>query len=175
MSRTENEFADVLEGLQNGDFSRLAPFFRAEGGPPGRSRIVDWYEHGYFDDHPEEAAESLTCACFLGQFETAEYLIRNGVDPSGGNRTGMNAAHWAANRGEARVLRLLLLHGVPLETRNMYGGTVLAQAVWSAVHEPRPGQLEAIAELIRAGADVKAVTVPTGNPGVDELLSRGPG
>jgi hypothetical protein len=169
----DDEFAVVLEGLRNGDFTRLAPVFLAGSGPAGRSRIAAWHEEGRFDQHPDEAAEALTCACFLGERETAEYLIVKGLDPSGGARSGMNAVHWAANRGQVETLRLLLRHRVPLEIRNMYGGTVLGQTVWSAVHQPGPGQLEAIAELLRAGADVTAVAVPTGNPRVDAVLSRG--
>jgi len=164
------DFSRVLEELRNGDFSKLARVFAPGSGPARRSQIVDWYERGFFDGHPPEAAEAVTCACFLGDRETAEYLILQGLDPSGGARSGMNAVHWAANRGEVGTLQLLLSRGVPLEVENMYGGTVLGQAVWSAVNQPRPGQLEAIAELLRAGADVKAVRVPTGDPRIDELL-----
>jgi hypothetical protein len=169
----DDEFELVLEGLRNGDFSHLAAAFATGSGPPGHSKIVAWYEEGRFHQHPDEAAEALTCACFLGERETAEYLILKGLDPSGGGRTGMNAVHWAANRGQVETLRLLLRHRVPLETRNMYGGTVLGQTVWSAVNQPGPGQLEAIAELLGAGADLKAVELPTGDPRVDAVLSRG--
>ncbi len=166
------EFGAVLEHLRNGDFSALAGVFASGNGPARTAKIIDWYERGCFDKYPSEAAEALTCACFLGHPETAEYLILKGLDPSGGSKTGMNAVHWAANRGEVSTLRLLLSRGVPLEVKNVYGGTVLGQAVWSAVNQPRPGQLEAIAELLRAGAHTNAVSVPTGNPRVDELLKR---
>ncbi len=172
MTQMDAEFGAVLEELRNGDFSKLARVFASRNSPGRRAKIVDWYERGFFDKYPSEAAEALTCACFLGDRETAEYLILKGLDPSGGSRTGMNAVHWAANRGEIKTLKLLLSHGVPLEVKNMYGGTVLGQTVWSAVNQPGPGQLEAIAELLRAGADVNTVSVPTGNPRVDELLKH---
>lgn len=168
--RDDDDFNAVIEGLRRGDFSRLAPFFDSGDAPGVRCRIVDWYEHGSFARFPDEAAEALTCACFLGRTEVADYLITKGLDPSGGSKTGMNAVHWAANRGQVEALKRLLRHGVPLEVRNMYGGTVLGQAVWSAVNQPRPGQIEAIAELVRAGADVTAVTIPTGNSRVDDVL-----
>ncbi|MBS1910877.1 MAG: ankyrin repeat domain-containing protein [Bacteroidetes bacterium] len=172
MDSGDNAFNAALAGLRNGDFSRLAPLFDSAGNLGEQSRIVAWYERGLFADHPVEAAEALTCACFLGEYETAEYLISRGLDPSGGSLTGMNAVHWAANRGQLGTLRLLLKHRVPLETKNMYGGTVLEQTVWSAIHQAGPGQLEAIAELLRAGADVTAVQLPTGDREVDELLNR---
>lgn len=54
----------------------------------------------------------------------------------------------------------------------MYGGTVLSGAVWSATHEPMPNQLQAIQELLAAGARADAVQYPTGHDGIDELLSR---
>jgi hypothetical protein len=172
MPRVDDAFNAVLVHLRNGDFSLLAPSFASGQGPNARSKIVAWFEQGLFEKHPAESAEALTCACFLGERETAEYLIQKGLDPSGGSGTGMNAVHWAANRGELSTLRLLLDRRVPLEVRNNYGGTVLGQAVWSAVNQPRHGQLEAIAELLRAGADANEIEFPTGNRHVDELLSR---
>jgi hypothetical protein len=172
MNSLDDAFSAVLVHLRNGDFSLLAPNFAAGQGPNDRSKIIGWFEQGLFEKYPSEAAEALTCACFLGERETAEHLIQRGLDPSGGSGTGMNAVHWAANRGELSTLRLLLDHRVPLEVRNNYGTTVLGQTVWSAVNQPRPGQLEAINELLRAGADIKQVEFPTGNRRVDEVLSH---
>lgn len=166
-------FDAALQHLRNGDFSLLAPLFAPGSGQSQRSRIVEWHQQGRFQAFPAEAAEALTCACFLGERDTAEYLIDQGLDPSGGSMTGMYAAHVAASRGHVEVLRLLLRHGVPLEVRNMYGGTVLGQTVWSAVHQPMPGQHEAIELLLQAGADRNEVEFPTGNAAVDQLLSRG--
>lgn len=171
MPPADDSFDAVLVHLRKGDFSLLAPNFTT--GPKGKSKIVEWFERGFFEKHPFESAEALTCACFLGERDTAQYLIEKGLDPSGGIGTGMNAVHWAANRGELSTLRLLLEHRVPLEVRNNYGSTVLGQTVWSAVNEPRRGQIEAIAELLRAGADVRELGVPTGNRQIDELLGRG--
>lgn len=170
MSVADDAFAVLLEGLRGGDFSRLAPFFELRDLPEGQPQVVDWYERGLFTGFPSEAAEALTCACFLGARDVAENLISQGLDPSGGAASGMNAVHWAANRGQVETLKLLLRHGVPLEIRNMYGSTVLGQTVWSAVHQPGPGQLEAIAELVRAGADLTTVDIPTGDPRIDDLL-----
>ena len=97
---------------------------------------------------------------------------RKGSDPSAGASTGMDALHWAANRGRLEIVRLLLRQKEPLETRSMYGATVLGTAVWSAIHEPRPGQLPIIEELLNAGARVNEVEYPTGNEQVDALLQH---
>jgi len=40
---------------------------------------------------------------------------------------------------------------VALEAKNRFGGTVLGQAVWSAINEPKPDHPEIIRALIAAG------------------------
>ncbi len=141
--------------LMHGDFSRLEPHLDRESIEPLDAPAL---------------AEVLTCAAFLGRIDLAESLLRNGVDPAGGNVTGLNALHWAANRGQLDAVRLLLKHGAPLEARNMYGGTVLGTAVWSARNEPRTRHLEIVKALLGAGADAGAVELPTGDDRIDALL-----
>lgn len=170
---SEAAFQDALAGLRNGDFTRLSPLF-AESSTRGatRAQIVRWHAAGLFANHPEEATEALTCACFLGEVGVAEYFLAHGLDAAGGMRTGLNAFHWAANRGQLEAVRLLVRHHAPLETRNMYGGTVLGGAVWAAVHETKPDHLAVIEELLRAGADVREAELPSGAARIDELLRR---
>ena len=166
-------FSDALQGLQRGDFSRLEPLFEGEIGPTGgQARIVEWCEEGRFSHEPDALAEALTCACFLGRTSVADYLLKRGVDPSAGARTGLDAFHWAANRGQLEAVRLLLRCKAPLETRSMYGGTVLGTAVWSAINEPRPDHLQIIEELLDAGARLGEVDYPTGNVHLDAVLQR---
>ena len=98
--------------------------------------------------------------------------MAQGINPTAGARTGLNALHWAVNRGELEVVRLLLRSGVPLELRNMYEGTALGTAVWSAVHEPRPAHPQIIEELLQAGAQVADAGYPSGNATVDSILQR---
>src|SRR3954471_17225768 len=112
--------SDALEGLHRGDFSRLEPLFDERSGRSGESRIVEWHEHGRFRDQPTALAEALTCASFLGRTTVAEYLLHHGVNPSGGAGTGLDALHWAANRGQLEAVRLLIRAKAPLETRSMY-------------------------------------------------------
>ena len=138
-------FPEAVQGLLHGDFSRLEPLFRS-------GAIMAWHGQGRFADQPAALAEALTCACFNGCVDVAEVLLAHGVDPAGGAATGLDALHWAANRGQLEAVRLLLRHNAPLDTRSMYGGTVLDTAQWSAIHEPRPDHARIIEELIAAGA-----------------------
>jgi ankyrin repeat protein len=163
-------FRDAVHGLVSGDFSRLEPIFTGDAGR--RSRIVRWHEEGRFRGEPKALAEALTCACFLGRTDVAEHLLRHDVDPSGGAGTGLNAFHWAANRGQVKAVRLLLEWKAPLSTRSMYGGNILDTAVWSAINEPRLGQREVIEELLAAGARLEDEEYPTGDPDIDALLRR---
>jgi Ankyrin repeats (3 copies) len=163
-------FHDALTDLEHGGFSRLEPLFVEDKNQ--KAPVVQWCEAGRFDDHPEVLAEALTCACFLGRIGVAEYLLRRGVNPAGGIGTGLNALHWAANRGQLEAVRLLLRWKAPLETRSMYDGTALGTAVWAVVHEPRGAQLQIIQELIGAGARVEEAEYPSGNEQVDQLLRQ---
>lgn len=166
-------FRDAIRGFQRGDFSRLEPLFEQGRDPAGsRPRIIEWYEEGCFDDEPNALAEALTCACFLGRTEVANYLLTRGVDPSTGAGTGLNALHWAANRGQLEAVRLLVRCKAPLEMRSMYGGTVLGTAVWAAINESKSDHLQIIEDLLDAGARLDQVDYPTGNSQIDALFRR---
>lgn len=163
-------FADAVAGLRRGDFTRLTPLFFARGA--ARARIIDWHDRGLFNAHPEEIAEALSCACFVGATRVAEHLMSAGVDITAGTMTGLDGVHWAVNRGQLETVRLLIERGAPLETINMHGTTVLGTAVWSAIHEPRPDHLAIVEALLDAGAAAGASGYPSGNGDVDRLLER---
>ena len=165
-------FTDALEGLHRGDFSRLERLFDERSGRSGTPRIVEWHEQGRFRDQPKALAEALTCASFLGRTSVAEYLLQQGVNPSGGASTGLDAVHWAANRGQLDAVRLLIRAKAPLETRSMYGGTALGTAIWSAINEPRRDHLQIIEELLNAGAHLEDAEYPTGHKHIDAILQR---
>lgn len=170
VAEDQARFDAALGALQRGDFSLLEPVFTASASET--PAVLRWHAQGRFDGHPKELAEALTCACFVGALDVAEYLLAHGVAPMGGDGTGLNAFHWAANRGQLDAVRLLLRRGAPLEIRNAYGGTVLGGAVWAAVHESKPAHLEVIEELLRAQANVAEAEYPTGLPELDALLER---
>jgi hypothetical protein len=117
--------------------------------------LIDWHKAGRFEDKGEMLAEAFTCACFLGRNEAVGYLLDQGIDPNGGNKTGLNALHWASNRGNPETVRLLLDKGADTEFVNMYGGTVLGQVLWSAVNEYSDSHAEIIEVLIEAGAHIE--------------------
>jgi hypothetical protein len=165
-------FSDALQGLHRGDFSRLEQLFDERSGRSSRPQIVEWYEEGRFQDEPKALAEALTCACFLGRTSVADYLLTQGVDSSGGSGTGLDALHWAANRGQLEAVRLLIRAKAPLETRSMHGGTALGTAIWSAINEPRRDHPQIIEELLKAGARLEDVEYPTGRERIDEILQR---
>lgn len=53
------------------------------------------------------------------------------------------------------TIRMIIRRKVPLETVNMYGGTVFGQAMWSAVNEHTPDHAAIVEALIEAGATVE--------------------
>jgi len=147
---SDEQFLDTIRGLHNGDFSRLEPRMVPTGSE--EPLIVQWHREGRFQNEPKAEAEALSCACFVGATAAAEYLLAAGVDPTAGNGTGMDALHWAVNRGQLETTLMLLRRNPALEARNSHGTTVLGTAVWSAMHEPKPAHGEIIQELLNAGA-----------------------
>ncbi len=149
-------FRYVIEATERGDFSDL----EATLGPENfHSRIVAWFEEGIFEHEPETLAEVLSASCMLGQTRTAEYLIDNGVDPYAGMRSWLAGPHYAASGGRLETVEMLLRKKVPLEVENRYGGTLLGQALWSAINEHKDTHAEIIERLIEAGAHVSPGTL----------------
>jgi hypothetical protein len=173
MTETDDAaFSDAIEGLERGDFSRLEPLFDDRSGRAGQPRILEWLDEGRFRDQPNALAEALTCAGFLGRTRVAASLLEHGVRSSGGASTGLDALHWAVNRGQLEAVRLLITAKASLETRSMYGATALGTAIWSAINEPRPDHLRIIEELLSAGSRVEDADYPSGHDGVDAVLKR---
>ena len=121
----------------------------------------------------EEREASLRLASGYGRHDVVEHLLESGVDPTATSGDGMTALHWAANGADVDIVKLLLAHNVPLEVRNVYGGTVLGQAVWAALNEPRPDHLKVIEMLLAAGAKAGEDWF-TGRPEIDAALQRRP-
>jgi hypothetical protein len=144
-------FDDAVRGFIAGDFTRLAPLCEV-GSDEASSIVAQWHAAGLFASEPQALEEAFTCACFNGALVTVTYLLAQGVNPNGGINTGMNAFHWAANRGQLGVVRVLIDAGAALDAQNMYGGTVRGCTEWSAVHEPKPEHREILEALIAAGA-----------------------
>jgi ankyrin repeat protein len=112
-------------------------------------------------------------ACEYGRKDVVEFLLDKGVDLRAGENTGQTALHLAAHRGQLDIIKLLLERGAPLEARNVYGGTVLGQAMWSVMHGERSIDFVPVIEtLLAAGARIEQADYLTGNERVDEVLRR---
>lgn len=148
-----SEMSDkALKELDRGNFTRLDDLLRDND-----ATIFDILEAA---GHPKEHLdEAFTWACMIGRVDDAERLLDLGADPKAGIKTGLAGAHYAASGAHLPVIEMLMRRKVPLETVNMYGGTVLGQALWSAVHEHRDAHVSVIEALIEAGAEIEPGTL----------------
>ena len=150
-------FQYAVAAMGRGDFSALESMV---GGPERfDDQVIEWYDNGYFEGKPETLAEIFSSACMLGHVRSAEYLLDKSVDPYAGMKTGLSGFHYAASSGRLEVIKLLISRKVPMEVRNMYGGTVFEQALWSAVNEHTSDHAEIIEALIDAGAVIEPGTL----------------
>jgi ankyrin repeat protein len=72
------------------------------------------------------------------------------VDPNAQANTGQTALHWSVIGGHPDTITLLINRGANLEDKNMYGGTPLEQALWSAAHAGSKINYAAIVDLLRS-------------------------
>lgn len=150
-------FQYAIAAMVRGDFSALQSMV---GGPEQfHYQITEWFEQGYFNDETETLAEVFTASCMLGHERTAAYLLDKGVDPLAGTKTGLNGFHYAASSGRLNIIKLLIERKVPMEAENMYGGTVVGQALWSAVNEYTADHAAIIEALIEARGKIEAGTL----------------
>jgi len=149
-------FKYSIAAMERGDFTALESMIGPE---PFDEQIVDWYETGKFDNERETLAEIFSAACMLGYPHAVAYLLDKGVDPYAGMKTGLSGFHYAASSGRPDVIHLLIERKVPMEVRNMYGGTVFEQAIWSAVNEHTSHHAEIVEALIDAGAEIEPGTI----------------
>jgi ankyrin repeat protein len=99
-------------------------------------------------------------ACEYGRSEVVDFLLNKGMDLSAQANTGLTGLHWAVVGGQLVTIKLLLERGAPLEARNVYGGTALGQALWSALNgDPAIHYLPVIEALIDAGAKIEPGTL----------------
>ena len=144
-------FHYAVAAMDRGDFTALE---EAIGPDRFRDQIVEWHANGYFVDEQGTLDEIFAAACMLGQTDTAAFLLDEGVDPFAGMKTGLAGFHYAASSGRLEVVKMLLERGVPMEIKNIYGGTVFGQAIWSAIHESKPQHASIVEALVEAGAVV---------------------
>ena len=142
----------------------------------GRLDVV----RGYFGDDgalkPGTSKEQMDAgflyACGYGQTDVVEFLLERGVDLASHNGDGQTGLHWAVIGGRLDTVKSLLRRNPPLEVKNVYGGTVLGQALWSAAHGgDSEAYIKIIETLIAAGAEIPRRHVPV-NKRVDDWLEK---
>lgn len=102
---------------------------------------------------PEQMESGFLWACEYGRNSVVDFLLGKRVNLRAGEKTGMTALHGAVVGGQRGTVQLLLEHGAPLEAQNVYGATVLGQAMWSSVNgDPEIDYSPIIQTLTRAGA-----------------------
>lgn len=120
----------------------------------------------------EEVQSAFLYACGWGRNDVVEFLLDHGAELNDGGSDGQTPLHCAVITGQLETVKLLLRFKPPLESKNIYGGSVLGQTLWSAAHGGDPKLFTEIIEtLIAAGAEVPARHVPVNNE-IDDLLRR---
>lgn len=95
-------------------------------------------------------------AAMRGDVEAVRRLLRDGADVNAAQADGMTALHWAADRGDADLTRVLLYAGANPEVATRIGA-------YRPLHiAARNASLEVISALLDAGAHVDARTEPGG-------------
>ncbi len=101
------------------------------------------------DDELIEAARD-------GDVQAVRALLARGVDPNAATGDGMTALHWAAERNQPRVARVLLEAGATVDSGTRIGA-------YTPLHlASRRGNSEMVRALLDAGADVHAKTANSG-------------
>ena len=103
-----------------------------------------------------------------GHNAICEFLLDHGVDPAAQATVGQTGLHYAAHSGQLETVKMLIARNAPLEEKNMYGGTVLGQSLWSAFNEPHKDHPAIMEALIAAGAKVE----PEWNQWIDKVRAR---
>ena len=120
----------------------------------------------------KQIEEAFGYACSWGRINVMEFLLEKGVSLKSHGGDGQTPLHCAAICGQLEAIKYLLEWNPPLEFKNIYGGTVLGQTLWSAGHGGDPKLYsEIIKTLIAAGAKVPERHVPVNEP-IDKLLLR---
>jgi uncharacterized protein len=151
---------DIFEAAALGDVARLNKLL-ANDGELVKARSSDGFT-------------ALHLACFFGQLEAAETLVRHGADSNAVSPSRIAVIHSAAASRNAALLKLVLDAGANPDSQQQRGYTALHEA---AMHN----SVERAQALLDAGADpaVKSdagqtaadMAVQNGNREVVELLS----
>eukprot|EP00730_Choanoeca_flexa_P015698 TRINITY_DN7268_c0_g1_i1.p1 TRINITY_DN7268_c0_g1~~TRINITY_DN7268_c0_g1_i1.p1 ORF type:complete len:139 (+),score=8.24 TRINITY_DN7268_c0_g1_i1:135-551(+) len=81
----------------------------------------------------DRRGEQLREAACAGDWEAVTSLLHAGVNPNDQNKVnGWTAMHWAAKRGHAKTLQILLANGGDLKVSHLYLHKYLVTMKWSS-------------------------------------------
>lgn len=133
---------DIVGAAGLGRLDLLKSFFKEDGSLKANSTETDM-------------ESAFRWACLYGRTLVVDFLLEKGVDLRAGQDTAQTGLHNAVIGGNLDTINLLLARKAPLEAKNVYGGTVLDQALWCSVHGCGGADyLPIVASLIAAGARV---------------------
>ena len=159
----------IIEACLANGRPRAAAFLASRGAPLNFQAAAAL---GRIDDVERFFRQAFLWACMYGGRPIVEMLLARGADLRDAGGDGQTPLHCAVIGGQLETVQLLLQHDPPLEAVNVYGGTVLGQALWSAAHDGDRADYAAMIEmLIAAGAKVPPRHVPV-TPEIDALLRR---
>ncbi len=102
------------------------------------------------------AVKAVVHAAERGDLQTVSQLLRDGADVNEAQGDGMTALHWAADRGDTEIAKVLIYAGGNLEA-----GTRIGR--YTPLHiASRKGNGGVVNALLAAKADATAVTVNSG-------------
>lgn len=125
---------------------KLDPSFEVEKSAPPPSWISVSVMQSDADDLPN-AEKSLADFVKEGDLKNVERHLKYTADLNKLDKDGLSLLHWAADRGSAKVLTILLLHGADVNVRDSEGQTALHYAVSC-------GHLDCVRVLLENGADL---------------------
>ncbi len=104
-----------------------------------------------------------------GDLPRVRELLRQGEDVNAAQGDGMSALHWAADRGDAEMIEVLLYAGAEVQSVTRIGE-------YTPLHiAARNGHTAATTALLAGGADVNAVTDPSGSTPLHLAATSGNG
>ncbi len=142
---------DIFEAAALGDVVRLNKLL-ANDGELVKARSSDGFT-------------ALHLACFFGQLEAAETLIRHGADSNAVSPSQIAVIHSAAASRNAALLKLVLGAGANPDAQQQRGYTALHEA---AMHN----SVERAQALLDAGAD-PAIKTDAGQTAADMAVQNG--
>jgi ankyrin repeat protein len=108
----------------------------------------------------------LHYAALEGDPARVDALLANGVDPGVTDHQGFTPLHFAAQQQSYAAARLLLDHGAPVDSQNVFGNSPLFTAVFNSKGDG------AVIELLRGhGADARLVNA-SGQRRSDQFTTR---